>query len=174
MEVQLKRVTNNPVNVKILQKIIHQTFINTYQKDTAKSELQTYLDREYNVSQIQKQLDDPNCQFYVCIVDRQVAGYMKLNLGNKQTEAFPTASVEVEKLYIYPEFKRLGLGTKFLKKAERVAKQAEAKMLWIGVWEENEKAIKFYRKLGFKYLKNHEFRLGSEIQRDLILAKRIQ
>ena len=47
------------------------------------------------------------------------------------------------------------------------------KVVWLGVWERNERALRFYEKLGFQRFGFHYFQFGSERQRDFWLQKQL-
>ena len=56
-----------------------------------------------------------------------------------------------------------------LQKSIDVARNMELDFVWLGVWENNLKAIGFYVNNGFIQFGSHEFKFGSEMQTDLIL-----
>ena len=41
--------------------------------------------------------------------------------------------------------------------------------VWLGVWEENLRAISFYKKWGFREVGNHIFTVGNDPQNDFIM-----
>ena len=43
--------------------------------------------------------------------------------------------------------------------------------IWLGVWEENNKAIAFYKRHGFEVFGSHPFKLGGDLQRDLLMKR---
>jgi diamine N-acetyltransferase len=43
-------------------------------------------------------------------------------------------------------------------------------VVWLGVWEHNPRAIAFYKKIGFIEVGDHVFPLGSDLQRDIVMA----
>ena len=43
--------------------------------------------------------------------------------------------------------------------------------VWLGVWEKNEKALKFYKKNGFYRIGEHSFVIGNDVQTDYIMRK---
>lgn len=105
--------------------------------------------------------------------DGNTAGYMKLNFAEAQTETYDGESVEIEKLYVLPAFKRQRLGRKLLEFAEETAKKDHAEYLWLGVWSDNDKALAFYHEIGFKQTTTHTFNLGDNPQTDFVMVKKI-
>ena len=87
---------------------------------------------------------------------------MQLNNGKAQTEQFGDTSIEIERLYVLSDFKRQGLGTR-LNQAFKRARNQRLSKVWLGVWEHNEPAQRFYQTMGFKRTGEHAFTLGGDI-----------
>lgn len=75
------------------------------------------------------------------------------------------------RIYIKNSFQKHGLGKHLLNKAIEIALERNKKNIWLGVWEKNENAIDFYKKMGFVQTGAHSFYMGDEEQTDLIMAK---
>lgn len=103
--------------------------------------------------------------------NNEVAGYLKVNTNDAQSEEMGNESLEVERIYIRNKFQRKGLGKYLINKAIEVAIGQIKKMIWLGVWEKNDKAIAFYKKMGFVQTGAHSFYMGDEEQIDLIMTK---
>ncbi|MFD1126227.1 GNAT family N-acetyltransferase [Lentilactobacillus raoultii] len=158
-------------DVQALQEISRETFADTFGAVNTPMDLTHYLQTAYSLPKLRAELSDPEAAFFFIYRDDQLAGYLKLNFGDNQTEAYGPDSLEIQRIYIRQSFKHLGLGTHLMHKAFEVAKRLSKKRIWLGVWEKNFSAIKFYRKLGFSQIGDHVFVLGSSRQRDLIMAK---
>ncbi|MBJ6950348.1 GNAT family N-acetyltransferase, partial [Vibrio cholerae] len=78
-----------------------------------------------------------------------IAGYLKVNIDDAQSEEMGNESLEVERIYIKSSFQKHGLGKYLLINAIEIAIEHNKKNIWLGVWEKNEYAIAFYKKLGF-------------------------
>lgn len=98
---------------------------------------------------------------------------MKMNFGAAQTERVSENAAEVQRLYVAAACKGRGIGTRLLSLAESCAKEAGASVLWLGVWENNFAARKFYEKLGFSRVGAHTFVLGGDAQTDFIMQKNL-
>ena len=64
-----------------------------------------------------------------------------------------------------------GVGKKLMEASIDIAKEKGKKALWLGVWENNQRAIDFYTKWGFQKFSEHAFMLGNEIQTDWLMKK---
>jgi diamine N-acetyltransferase len=46
--------------------------------------------------------------------------------------------------------------------------------VWLGVWEHNPRAIAFYEKWGFEKFGAHDFLLGTDLQTDILMKKKLK
>ncbi|MGC9343167.1 MAG: GNAT family N-acetyltransferase, partial [Bacteroidales bacterium] len=82
--------------------------------------------------------------------------------------------LEVERLYVLENYKANGIGRRLMNKAFEIAESEGFKFIWLGVWEYNEPAKTFYRKLGFERYGQHSFQLGNDPQTDIILRRPVK
>ena len=152
-----------------LQKISRQTFTETFSAQNTEENLRKYLDESLSSQQLTAELNDPDAQFYFATFDGKVIGYLKLNSGFSQTELKDDKALEIERIYVTKEFHGKAVGQMLYDKAIQVATQANAEYVWLGVWEENQRAISFYRKNGFVAFDKHIFWLGDDEQTDIMM-----
>ncbi|MHC9537122.1 GNAT family N-acetyltransferase [Dellaglioa sp. BT-FLS60] len=156
-----------------LQAISRETFSDTFGQDNTPDDLEKYLTNAYGTKQLSNEIQQPTTAFYFIYVENQVAGYLKLNWDGTQSEDYGLNTLEVERIYISSNFKRLGLGTELINQVLITAQQQQKDTIWLGVWENNQAARHFYTKLGFKEIGEHFFQLGSDQQRDIIMQKKL-
>ncbi|EGA91049.1 polyamine N-acetyltransferase [Planococcus donghaensis MPA1U2] len=154
-----------------LQDISISTFNDTFKDQNSPDHLHAYLEKAYNLNKLKKELAHPSSQFFFIYFKDQLAGYLKVNTGDAQTEAMGKDSLEVERIYIKNCYQKLGLGKQLITKAMELAQELGKKKIWLGVWEENENAIGFYEKKGFVQNGSHSFFVGEDEQTDLIMVK---
>lgn len=114
-----------------------------------------------------------NSRFFFIYLDNQLAGYLKLNIDLAQTEKIDRNGLEIERIYIRKEYKRQGLGRQLLEFAIELATKERRKLIWLGVWEENENALLFYQMFGFRKNGTHNFYIEIDKQTDLIMVKEL-
>ena len=100
-----------------------------------------------------------------------MVGYLKINDAPAQSDINDPESMEVERIYVRKEHKGKGLGKVLMDYALQQAKEKKKNYVWLGVWEKNVDAIAFYKKMGFRETGRHSFRMGDELQSDLIMKK---
>ena len=168
---ELKKCTVE--DLKQLQKISIELFTDTFKDQNTEENLKNYLEEAYNSTQLKQELTNKNSTFFFLSDNEEIAGYLKLNIGDAQTEDIAENAVEIERIYIRSNRKRKGYGTVLIEKAEQVAKEKNKEVIWLGVWEENLSALSFYKKKGFIQISSHSFFMGDDEQTDLIMTKTI-
>jgi ribosomal protein S18 acetylase RimI-like enzyme len=152
-----------------LQTIGRQTFTETFAAHNSAKNMAKYLEEAYAHEKLSSELNDPNSIFYFAELDNQVIGYLKLNFGASQTELKDSKALEIERIYVTKEFHGKKVGQLLYDKAIEVAKEKKVDYVWLGVWEENHKAIQFYKKNGFIEFDKHVFELGDDAQTDIMM-----
>ena len=159
----------NITDLENLQKISITTFRETFEEVNTEEDMQKYLDENLSEEKLKSELENPNSEFYFAENDNQILGYLKLNFGNAQTENQGNETLEIERIYVLKEFFPLKIGQVLFEKSLEIAKEKKLKFIWLGVWEENKRAIRFYEKNGFKIFGKHDFVLGKDVQTDLMM-----
>lgn len=169
--IEIKKITLN--DLAELKALSIKTFTDTFAKDNTPEDLKDYLDQAYTEKKLTSELQNEQSEFYFIYSDDQLAGYLKLNVNDAQTETIEENALEIERIYIDSDFKRLGLGKMLYNKAIERAKALSKNAIWLGVWERNFSAMKFYHKMGFTQVGEHSFYMGEDEQTDLIMKKEL-
>ncbi|WP_433581182.1 GNAT family N-acetyltransferase [Paenibacillus amylolyticus] len=154
-----------------LQEISYETFNETFKAQNSPENMKAYLEKAFNREQLETELSIVDSQFLFIYVNDKLAGYMKVNINDAQSEKMGVESLEIERVYIKKEFQKHGLGKVLLHKAIEMATEHHKTNIWLGVWEKNENAIAFYEKMEFVQTGAHAFYMGDEKQIDFIMTK---
>lgn len=152
-----------------LQTIGRQTFAETFSESNSAQNMAKYLEEAYSHEKLSAELKDPNSLFYFAMYENEVIGYLKLNFGASQTELKDNTALEIERIYVAKAFHGKKIGQLLYDKAIEVAKVKMVEYIWLGVWEENHRAINFYTKNGFVAFDKHIFVLGEDAQTDIMM-----
>jgi len=158
-------------DLQLLQEISIETFNETFKDQNSPENMKAYLERAFDSKQLVKELSNTASEFYFICCNDELAGYLKVNVNDAQSEKMGDESLEIERIYIRSKFHRKGLGKHLINEAMEIARRQNKKTIWLGVWEKNENAIHFYKKLGFVQTGAHSFYMGDEEQIDLIMTK---
>ncbi len=148
-----------------------QTYSETFAQGNTAEDLEAYLQDAFDAGKLADQLNNPHSEFYFLFSDGKLAGYLKLNEAPAQTDRRDAASLEVERIYVSSEFQGKGFGQYLMEQALRKAKDRHKQYVWLGVWEKNEKAIRFYKRNGFYENGTHSFFMGKDEQTDFIMRR---
>jgi len=156
-----------------LQKIGKQTFMETFESVNTPENIANYLEQSFNRNQLTTELNNPDSQFYLAVLDQEVIGYLKINFGKAQTELINEHALEIHRIYVLQQFHGKKVGQLFIDEVLKVVQQKPVEYIWLGVWEENHRAIAFYTKNGFTPFDKHIFTLGDDVQTDLLMRRQI-
>ena len=154
-----------------LRELSIRTYYETFAHLNTPEDMSAYLEDAFNVERLTQEFNDPNSFFYFLYADENLTGYLKLNEAPSQTDINDAESLEIERIYVSSEFQDTGLGRYLMEQAIKIANERNKKYAWLGVWEKNEKAIRFYKKNGFYEIGTHKFVMGEDVQTDFVMRK---
>ncbi len=172
MSLNIKKCTLE--DLPILKEISYTTFNDTFKHQNSPDNMKAYLEKAFNLKQLAIELSNISSEFYFIYYKNELAGYLKVNTQDAQTEDTGDESLEIERIYIKNEMQKHGLGKYLLNKAMEIALERNKKKVWLGVWEKNENALAFYKKMGFVQTGTHSFYMGNEEQIDFIMTKTLK
>ena len=165
--IEISKVTINDLDQ--LQKISRQTFFETYSALNTEENMTKYLQENFSIKNLSIELKNENSEQYFAVLEGKVIGYLKLNFGIAQTELKNNKSIEIERIYVLKDFHGKNIGQQLYEKAINIARDKNADYIWLGVWVENPRAIRFYKKNGFIEFDKHIFKLGEDEQTDIMM-----
>lgn len=163
-----------PADVDDLQKISWRTFYEAFHHLNKKDNMDAYMNKAFDSNQLLDELKNEYSEFYFAKDGEAVLGYIKVNRKEAQTEFKDDLSLEVERIYVEKEYQGTGLGARFMQKIKELATEYDLTYIWLGVWEKNPDAIRFYERHGFNVFSSHEFVMGDEIQIDNLMVCKVK
>lgn len=152
-----------------LQEIGRKTFYDTFFESDSEESMKTYLATSFSTQKLTAELENPHSEFYLATQNEVVIGYLKINFGPAQTELQDGNSLEIERIYVLQDYHGKKVGQLLFEKAIAIAKDNSCSYVWLGVWEENHRALQFYSKNGFVAFDKHIFVFGDEAQTDIMM-----
>lgn len=145
MSIQLKQCTLEDLDD--LQKISKYTYMDTYYDKQFRhmislDTINTHLERAFNKNQLKRELSNVSTSFYFIYFNDELAGYIKINVDDAQSDSLGDQALEIERIFV-----------------------------WLGVWEKNLSAIQFYENTGFSRFSTHDFQFGNDVHTDFIMRK---
>lgn len=145
------------------------TFTNAFKEQNNPDDFNSYIDQAFDREQLYTELMNPNTEFYFVYLKGQLAAYFKLNQGDAQSDIKRNDSMELERIYVLKEFQGIQMGKKILDWVKSKVSNANKSFLWLGVWEKNQRAIKFYKRHGFYKFGTHPYFIGNDEQTDWLM-----
>ena len=156
-----------------LQKIYRQTFFETFSEQNSEENMRIFLDKAYSEEKLKSEIENKESETFLAVENQKILGVLKINTGNAETESGLENSLEIQRIYILKESKGLVIGTVLMNLAEKKARELGVSFIWLGVWEKNFPAQKFYTDKGFRRFSEHAFVLGDDIQTDFLMKKEL-
>jgi len=172
----------------ILQSISIETFVDTYGLANTRDDMNQYLAENFSIPKLEEELKDQQSKIFFALPDigsidiittrestgkvelnNEPIGYLKLNLHRKMPGTNDQTGLEIARIYVRKKFQGMQVGKLLFNTTIETAKKYMHNYIWLGVWEKNPNAIKFYEKMGFYHAGRHTFKLGQDIQLDVIM-----
>ena len=164
----------NASHASLLTKLALDTFCESFENVNNPEDFKAYTDEAFNEGQIVKEISEPNSTYVLAYADGELAGYARVRDNDEVKDFFPgKKTIELQRIYALGKFIGKGIGKALMNYCIELGKQQNAEILWLGVWEHNERAQKFYNKLGFERFSSHVFMLGKDAQTDILMKLKI-
>lgn len=162
-------------DAEMLSSLASETFWDTYRNDARlkHKHIKNYIKRAFNLKKIKSEITEQNTIFIIGKNKERQIGYSKLLLKSSENSITGNNPMEISRIYLRKDFWGKKLGATLLQKCFEEAKNNNCDVIWLSVWEHNQRAIKFYEKHGFEKSGTHTFDLASSMQTDYLMQKRI-
>ena len=169
----MKLVAAGVADVEVLAALSITTFCETFWDFNNPQDMAKYISEEMSVEKLTQELTDGNNKFWIAAIDNEPVGYAKMRTARSADCPKECNPAEIERIYVLAEFQGKNIGAGVMSQCIQVAAGLGFDVIWLGVWEHNRKAIDFYNKWGFRVFGSHPFRLGDDVQTDILMMKDI-
>ncbi|KAF2178718.1 acyl-CoA N-acyltransferase [Zopfia rhizophila CBS 207.26] len=162
-------------DIPSISRIGSTVFRQTFGHSIPSLDLKDYLEASLSHSAISTELLNPNLTYIVAINSSGfVAGFLQLNRASSEPCLVDFENfIEIQRAYVDEKYHSKGIGKLLFDEAERFAREQGYRHVWLGVWEENLRAQKFYDKRGYRRVGEHDFVMGVTVQVDWIMVKEL-
>ncbi|WP_097044834.1 GNAT family N-acetyltransferase [Flagellimonas pacifica] len=167
MSLYIKCCTERDLDV--LVQISKETFIAAFEDQNDPEDFKKYIDFAFSKEKLKSEIENKDTQFYFVFDQEEIIGYIKLNKERAQTDINDKESMELERIYVISEYQGRGIGKWLLQQIEQLARKDGLNYVWLGVWEKNRAAIKFYLEHGFTKFGSHPYYIGKDKQTDWLM-----
>ncbi len=167
MTISVKEASIN--DAEVISKLSTETFFETYSWYNTKQNMLEYTQKYFSIEQTKKDFAETNTRFFMAYAEKELMGYAKLRIFEHIEELKGKRHIEVERIYVQKKHQDKKVGYAIIKKCIEFAKTKNYEIIWLGVWEQNLKALAFYIRVGFEKFGLHTFHLGNDAQSDYLM-----
>lgn len=154
----------------LIADLSRQTFYETFAAQNKAADIEKFLNEQFTRAALMAEVGAPGNTFLLAYAADQPAGYARLREPENSRDA---DSLEIARLYNVKDMIGKGVGKALMQACMELAAAKKKRRVWLGVWERNERAIRFYEAWGFEKVGEHDFVLGNDVQRDWIMQKNL-
>jgi len=136
-------------------------------------DMRDYIAAAFSLDQTRRELAAADLIFFIAEVENRMIGYAKLREHSTEDCVSDKNPIELGRLYVLKDFHGRGIAGKLMDECFGYALEKNYRTMWLGVWEHNHRAQRFYEKLGFVKVGSHVFQLGGDAQTDWVMERKM-
>lgn len=156
-----------------LAKLAEATFRDTFSGQNSPENMNIHCQSSYGTEIQGKEIASPEYVTILAELNGKLVAYAQLRWTRTPSCFSAEYPGEIQRLYVDRNFHGKGLAQNLMNKCLKSFEERNTDIAWLGVWEKNPRAIAFYKKFKFEEVGEHVFPLGSDPQRDIILARTV-
>lgn len=157
----------------LIADLSRQTFYDTFAPDNTAEDMELFLAKQFTRESLMMETGLQENTFLLACDNNEVVGYVKLREGKKPLGIDGGRALEIARLYATKESIGKGIGKALMQTCIAVAEERGKTLIWLCVWEKNERAISFYKKWGFEKFGECTFYLGNDVQQDWMMKRTV-
>ncbi len=149
----MKLVKASIKDINVLKGVCIDAYALNFHNHWDEGGLEWYLDNEFSIPKLTLDLADKTIEYYFIVYNEKHVGFIKIKT-NESSDFSKDSFIEIEKIYVLPEYNGKGIGKFVLQEVIRRSKSKKIKSIFLSVIDTNLKAIAFYKKAGFEFHSN--------------------
>ena len=162
-----------PSDASTLSELGASTFTETFAEANTPEDFAAYMAAAFGESVQREELEDESSTVFLAERDGEAVGYIMLREGRTPSCVASGDALEIARLYTRKATLGTGVGATLMQRALAEAAGRGKDVVWLGVWERNARAIRFYEEWDFHPTGTQPFLLGTDLQTDLVMVRRI-
>jgi diamine N-acetyltransferase len=154
----------------MLAELGRRSFFEAFGEYNEPEDMKVYLDTAFDPAAIIEQLKNPACIFIVAEINNNPVGYAKLKLNSHMPQLENFKSIQLERIYALRDYIGKKIGKSLMEKCFSIARKESFNKIWLSVWQQNTRAIDFYKKWNFEIIGTKQFVIGNEVNDDFVMA----
>ncbi|MBP6687467.1 MAG: GNAT family N-acetyltransferase [Lacibacter sp.] len=159
-----------PADAELIANMSRTSFYEAFAKDNTKEDMEIFMSEQFTKEELMKEVELSEGIFMLAYINEEPAGYARLRVKNNLAHE---QAIEIARIYALDKAIGKGVGKALMLECINKANELKMKLIWLGVWKKNERAIAFYKRWGFEHFGEHQFLLGTDLQTDWLLKKQL-
>jgi ribosomal protein S18 acetylase RimI-like enzyme len=168
-DISIKQATT--AEAALIADLSRQTFYDSFAAENTPENMDKFMNEQFTRENLMKEVGAAGNIFLLAYIEDEVVGYTRLRETTNPLLIHNGPAIEIARIYAVQKSIGKGVGSALMQQCVYIARQKDARVIWLGVWEKNEKAIAFYTKWGFEKFSDHVFMLGNDAQTDWLMKK---
>lgn len=157
----------------LIAAISRETFFDTFAADNSAADMEMFMEEQFSISKLEAEVYDEENKFFLAYDGELPVGYFKLKHDSHADLPPSLPAIELSRFYARKNSIGKGVGKAMMQFALKMAAAMNGKIVWLGVFEKNTRAIKFYESFGFRKFSTQKFILGNDIQNDWVMKREV-
>jgi len=157
-----------PADAALIADLSRTTFHEAFAGSNTKEDMDIFMSEQFSREELISEVEQEEGVFFLAAIDEEPVGYARLRLKNHLAHE---QAIEIARIYALNKAIGKGVGRALMQECIRKAQELDMKYIWLGVWEKNDRAIKFYENWGFERFGEHAFLLGTDLQTDWLMKR---
>lgn len=159
-----------PSDAARLAALAERTFRAAFSSSNTRENMDAHCANAYGDAIQASEIANPEIETFVCDDGVELVGYAQLRWGTAPPCVPATRPAEIRRIYVDQRWHGQGIAQAIMSQVFTAAIRGNADQIWLGVWENNPRAMAFYQKFGFSKVGHHVFQLGDDFQHDWVLC----
>ncbi len=157
-------------DAELLSQLGAITFSEAFGDVNTKEDLESYLKNAFSISQIKSEIEEYGNIFFLLYQNDEVVAYAKLNANEKVNSLEGKKIVQIQRIYARKKALGTGIGAQLMQKCIDESLSQGMEVIWLTVWQQNLRAIEFYKKWGFIVIGEKKFMVGTKLYNDHVMS----
>ena len=163
-----------PTDAARLAALAERTFRAAFGSSNTRENMDAHCASAYGETIQASEITNPGIETFVCDDGTELVGYAQLRWGPAPPCVLASRPAEIQRIYVDQQWHGKGIAQALMSQVFTAAVLGNADQVWLGVWENNPRALAFYQKFGFNKVGHHVFQLGNDPQHDWILCRDVR
>jgi len=157
--------------VEAVRELAIEVYSDTFGSQNSEANLQAFYDESYTLEKFREEFGEPGSALYLALDDLKIIGFLRLRQSKEVEHQLGPNTIELHRLYVHRDYHGTNASRLLMEEAMTYAENGKFDWIWLGVWEKNFRAQKFYTKWGFSQFGEHVFQMGDDPQTDWLMKR---